>query len=412
MRDYQDIGSNLKVLRQFNSGELLRLISQMYPGDVCVIDEAFVFNHSCVLKVPDTAEASLRACEKRFAICNLHLYCVMHHANSLIFDRSSRSLTRFEPHGVRTIMTRGGKYALQPEEMVTKSGIVYDKIDIELEKWMRERVGDLFSTYYRVEKHVQYDGGKSAKGDVFSMEHREGSYPVDFSDLYGEGEKCAFKDFGGYCMTFSVLLLHLRIANPDKTVEEIVDHVASYGAKSLEETSKMYMNYMAFELAEPGSDSVPEPSCREVAEMLRRGRRTMYISKEGRARVGDVKIYFTDPEVYDSLVWILSVDDGGCKMDVEKMSGDKRRITLRFVVGPCARIAGAIKTAPPVHITLSDDSYSIPTLDMKGKLQYAYNHQNQTATILSVKPRCDKKRVVVKVLYADGHEGNVSLVVA
>ncbi len=230
--DYQDITREKLKLDVLNGGVPYQLIADMYPEEVCAVAGMIEFlkendDDRCRLKAPESVVKSLKECSRRFAVVPMNLLCKgkrSMHRNSLIFDRETKTLTRFEPYG---------------------DAVDWDDVNSGLDEWMHENFSGLFTRYYQVQQQTQYDVDGNNQ-----IIYTSGAHPVDFSEMFKDADVCKFKGYPGYCVTISLFLVHLRLANPQMTVEELMNHVASYGENSLRETAVLYMNFMSYEAQE------------------------------------------------------------------------------------------------------------------------------------------------------------------
>jgi hypothetical protein len=208
---------------------VVQVVSRYFPGQVC--DLPMVKYDRGEVSGGHMAMALMWMCEKRFAVAPLRLSSDRWvHANALIFDREKKIITRYDPEG--DVVNPSGKAGVDAALWGSLS-------DAERRGW----------TYKTVHDNVQ-----TAKcGHVTVMDPEIDDKPVDFSAMYSEfASTDEYRDEGfffggGKCTGWTALFLHLRLANPDKTDEEIVHHMYSYGRDKMEETAALFRNYVSFE---------------------------------------------------------------------------------------------------------------------------------------------------------------------
>lgn len=257
----------------------LNYLEKMFPGEVCVLrkemtrqlrkprethpddvisgkpdDEPFKFRtrtlntrareaalESCVLTVAPWVRSSLMECRKRFVVASLTIWCLhWPHQNAIVFDSQARTMVRFEPHGP---WFEPGRRA---DEDTAVAHMVYEVLDAQLAQWMNATVPDMYTTYSSV------GGWQRAERD--DVETRRLSLAVNevcgvkFPGIPVSEWTVERSDSGGYCVTWSWLFLHLRLANPQLTEKEIVDQLQLYGPRDLMQLVMMYANVLGAEV--------------------------------------------------------------------------------------------------------------------------------------------------------------------
>jgi len=217
------------------------------PGKKKVV-RGLVIHEEGLLKAGVGVKKTIIDCGKRFVIVPLTLILGVKdgetygHANVVIFDSVTSIATRFEPHG--------------------KNPSYKDSADVtlKLNKWIKGNLGRVYrqvrvteTNIQSAESHLHWRrkafGGSFVNVNELSRVHlnkqKIKDMPLDFTNLYDE-MKCDLQveKRGGYCEAWTVLFLHLRLANPEKSDEEIIGHMKSYGNKRITETAILYLNHL------------------------------------------------------------------------------------------------------------------------------------------------------------------------
>jgi hypothetical protein len=110
------------------------------------------------------------------------------HANSLIFDKKYKTVTRFEPHG--------GKK---------------DKwVKVHILKWMRSNLPGW--SYKEPSSYCPYYGPQTK-----AYKAKKDLDPRKFDPVF------LAKEAGGFCAAWNLFFIHLRIVNPNKTDKEVMN---------------------------------------------------------------------------------------------------------------------------------------------------------------------------------------------
>ena len=211
---------NFRGNYMFEWGWLLWLQEKL-SGVVCAWaaedNKGVLYDKKKGLKVSNYFLKSLTDCSKtaRFivGISTLQLGGGKFHANALIFDTKTHTLTRFEPHGSDSLA-----YSVQD----------FDK---QIEKWLS--------------KNNYVLGSKK----LSNWKYRK---PSDYCPIAGpqtrESWKLITKDInkesGGFCSAWSLLYIHFRISNPDFSDKEISEYMNNLTDKELSFKIREYAEFI------------------------------------------------------------------------------------------------------------------------------------------------------------------------
>ena len=152
------------------------------------------------LLVPRHFTKHLAQTKERFCITNLGIYregiLSDGHANALVFDTKRKVIERHDPHG--------------------RNGVRGDVLDLEL--------AQLFQTVLR---RWKYEGTIASAPRI--------------------GPQLKYDNFGGMCVTFSLLFVLYRLNNPDRSAKEVNAHIDSLSPRRLGDEI-MKLNKFAIEL--------------------------------------------------------------------------------------------------------------------------------------------------------------------
>lgn len=139
------------------------------------------------------------------------------HANAIIFDNKYHILTRFEPHG-------------------KPNYIIYDHstIDSFLHDWVKNTFGKEWK--YNSTLNICPKPGPQARD---SAKHLD--IVLKTKKVYGKTVKSESK---GFCQVWSLLYIHMRIINPDKTDAEILENILSWSDKDIALNIRKYTEYI------------------------------------------------------------------------------------------------------------------------------------------------------------------------
>lgn len=134
----------------------------------------------------------------RFRVTTLHMQVKGGwHGNALIYDKQTRVLSRFEPHGSET------------------TSYVPAKLDAALRNYVLQ-YPEIFSayeqpSYFCPEKSVQHYSALS-------------TLEKEMRDVFGRSVSV---EAGGFCGLWSLYFMHARIVNPDLTTKQVVDQFSN-----------------------------------------------------------------------------------------------------------------------------------------------------------------------------------------
>ena len=134
------------------------------------------------------------------------------HSNALIFDNKDKTLTRYEPHGKITNV-----YDMEHA----------DKCFVDWLKDVNSKIGK-----WKYVSPLDYSPsiGPQTKSSSTHYEKKTGM-------VFG---KKKVVESGGYCSAWSLLFLHYRISNPEKSVEFLAESMAHPTAKVLNDKIREY----------------------------------------------------------------------------------------------------------------------------------------------------------------------------
>jgi hypothetical protein len=157
--------------------------------------------------------ADVLACRHRFIVQFFGLRGVHDdgktwaHANAIVVDVKTGTLTRYEPHGAKT-----GLYDAKP-------------LDSQLAELVR-RHPDIFFGRYEPPRDYCPRVGPQTKAD------RKQDFVLDGVE----------RKESGWCAAFSAMFLHYRVAHPELSTRQIAEMLAT--GKQLEEDLRSYVNFM------------------------------------------------------------------------------------------------------------------------------------------------------------------------
>lgn len=148
-------------------------------------------------------------------------------------------MVRFEPHG-----------ALRGKSVVEK--LVYEKLNDQLREWMVATVSDMYDTFTTVggwqhaenapeadTLHAKFTESMKIRGVEFCVPP-----PREEDAVAGVDLRVGY----GYCVTWSLLFLHMRLSNPQLSEEEIVEQLQGYGPYDLMRLVTAYANVIGYEV--------------------------------------------------------------------------------------------------------------------------------------------------------------------
>jgi hypothetical protein len=140
------------------------------------------------------------------------------HANALIFDRKTKRLFRFEPHG-----------GLESSH--------YDStgLDIQIVKWLKQNLGSEWK-YKSPNTFCPMVGPQTKEIISYYNKKMNATYKHSLND--NEGPK-------GYCSAWSLLFLHYRLMNPSLSEEEIVKYMLSHSSDELADKIREYASFIS-----------------------------------------------------------------------------------------------------------------------------------------------------------------------
>ena len=175
------------------------------------------------LEIKDWVLSELNRCindeQSRFTVGIMTLLDVKggeNHANALIFDRESKTLIRFEPHGSRTSL--------------------YDseELDKDLKFWLNKSVLKGW-TYRPPNLFCPIEGPQTKEVRAYYKERMHKTFNA-----------VGVKDDGrSYCSAWSLLFLHYRLMNPSHTDQEIVDFMVSHSSDELSDKIREYAAFIS-----------------------------------------------------------------------------------------------------------------------------------------------------------------------
>lgn len=160
-------------------------------------------------KVPTILRMSIDKCKnsfERFYILPLRLYFhVGCHSNIIIIDNEKRTIEFFEPHGNMF------------------SGIGH-KLPYNIQHHIRNLLASLFPLRYHLYEFINTQSCK-----------------------IGIQTKSLKNPSGGYCLAWSILIIHLRMLNISVSTKEITEHLLKKNPQELDTYIKRYISYLGKE---------------------------------------------------------------------------------------------------------------------------------------------------------------------
>lgn len=247
----------------------LNYLQKMFPGETCVLRKnmrseglrpkkrartsmstaardkmnqppfEFKGKTRCTLEVQPWVRESLLQCPKRFIIAFLLIDCGTRlHANALIFDNKERRIVRYEPNYV-------GPFSDLDDLSFNR------KLDAQMRDWTDENIGDLYTYAF---KHGVQNLVESEEdiGKIFRINLAESTKLCNFNFKFADTENakysCRLETGKGYCVTWALLFLHMRLANPNLSEPEMLYQLRNYGPEELMRLVTMYANVVGFEV--------------------------------------------------------------------------------------------------------------------------------------------------------------------
>jgi len=165
---------------------------------------------------PKNIDEIITTCQKRYLVFFLAIVNIsgnIGHSNLIIIDKYLKTLERFEPNG---------QVSFYNQDFI--DSFIYNKIISQIPDY----------SYIK---------------------------PLDFCPIIGPQRKqqnnifCPFDNYG-FCITWILYYLHLRLINPSIPPSMIIDHILSYSPPELLSIIRRYQNLIDFIIPDPDSSDI------------------------------------------------------------------------------------------------------------------------------------------------------------
>ena len=200
--------------------------------------------------VQDWAAKQISDCleKSRFALGMLELRSSFYHANAIIFDKTHKTLTRFEPHGAHTKLRGGSDFS--------------ENVDKSIEKWLSNP-----------------KKGQKILGKGWTYQPPSSFCPKDGPQT--KEAKSSFKtsqsERSGYCEIWSLMFLQYRMMNPDASNSEIIEYMMNpYTDDELRTRIREYGAFIS-NIVSPNWKEVSKQKQADKKERFRKNKETFKI---------------------------------------------------------------------------------------------------------------------------------------
>jgi hypothetical protein len=199
---------------------MFKLLGKLYKSQVCILKRHAVWIVGIIdRKISfdfenfEEFEKALLSCKKRYLIIDLRIisnFLGVGHQNLIIIDNKMKKIERFDPVGVKHMIHLSFSLLKKSPDKILKEAL------LQIPKF----------------KNYKYLKPKCYQ-KLFNIQVKE------TMDLLSNRSN----EPSGFCQMWALLVMHMKLLNPEKSTEEILKYIRSHSSKTLHKKIRDYTAY-------------------------------------------------------------------------------------------------------------------------------------------------------------------------